>query len=155
MPISAYLRNLRKLIGHQLILSPAVAAIIRNQGGNILVLRRSDTQEWSLPAGAVDPGETPSEAIAREVLEETGLFVNPSRVLGVFGGPDFRVQYPNKDQVEYLVVLFACEVTGGQLSPMDGEAIEFRYVPVDQIGALLGLPYPTAVFSVSSSICWN
>lgn len=154
MPISEYLRNLRKLIGSQLILSPGVAAIIRNQDGNILVLCRSDTQEWSLPAGAVDPGETPSEAIAREVLEETGLLVNPIQILGVFGGPNFRVQYPNNDQVEYLVVVFACEITGGQLSPVDGEAIGFRYVPVDQMGAL-GLPYPTALFSASTNVCWN
>ena len=126
MPISEYLRNLRKLIGPQLILSPGAAAIIRNQDGNILVLRRSDTQEWSLPAGAVDPGETPSEAIVREVREETGLGVTPIKVSGVFGGPNFRTQYPNQDLVEYLVVVVACEITGGQVSPVDGE-VETAY----------------------------
>jgi 8-oxo-dGTP pyrophosphatase MutT (NUDIX family) len=63
---------------------------------------------WSLPAGAIELGETPEQAIEREVVEETGLTVIRSEVLAVFGGRDFRYTYPNGDQVKYLVVLFRC-----------------------------------------------
>ena len=52
------------------------------------------------PAGAIDPGETPAQAIIREVLEETNLCVLPSRIVGVFGGAkNFRFKYPNGDNV--------------------------------------------------------
>jgi len=85
MPISLYLKNLRSHIGRDLVLMPAVAALVRNEAGHVLFQRRTDDGLWSLPAGSVDPGETPSQALVREVQEETGLLVEPTRVVGVFG----------------------------------------------------------------------
>ena len=127
MPISDYLRDLRALVGSRLLLLPGVAAIVRDAEHRVLFIRRADNGEWGLPAGAIDPGETPTEAVAREVREETGLDVRPSRVAGVFGGPGFRVRYENGDEAEYTVIVFDCEVVGGTLSPADGEALELRY----------------------------
>ena len=109
------------------------------------MLRRSDDGEWSLPAGAVEPGESPAAAVVREVGEETGLVVEPERVLGVFGGEGFRHTYPNGDVVEYTVVVFACRPVGGRLEPRDGEALGFGYFAP---GAMppLQLPYPADLF---------
>jgi 8-oxo-dGTP pyrophosphatase MutT (NUDIX family) len=86
MAISGYLNSLREHVGHQLLMVPGVAAVIRNSERKILLQRNANG--WSLPAGAVDPGETPAQAVVREVSEETGLSVRPLRVLGVFGGAD-------------------------------------------------------------------
>jgi len=47
---------------------------------------KSSGEEWSLPAGAIEPGEAPDEAIRREVREETGLIVEARHVIGAFGG---------------------------------------------------------------------
>ena len=89
MAISPYMKNLRAHFGSQLVLMPSVAAIIRNEAGQILFLVRADNGLWDLPAGAIDPGETPAQAVVREVREETGLIVEPVAVGGVFGGPGF------------------------------------------------------------------
>jgi 8-oxo-dGTP pyrophosphatase MutT (NUDIX family) len=73
MGISDHIRDLRAQVGTRLLLLPGVAAVIRDQRGRVLFLRRADNGAWGLPAGAVDPGETPAEAVAREAHEETGL----------------------------------------------------------------------------------
>lgn len=73
MPISPYIRGLRAHVGSQLLLLPGVAALVRNEEGSLLLIRRSDDGRWGLPAGVVDPGETPADAVRREVLEETGF----------------------------------------------------------------------------------
>jgi 8-oxo-dGTP pyrophosphatase MutT (NUDIX family) len=124
---------------------PGVAAVIRNNEREILLQR--NTNGWSLPAGAVDPGETPAQAIVREVSEETGLSVRPLRVLGVFGGADgFRYTYANGDQVEYMCILFECEVLGGQLHGRDDETEDLHFFLADEMPQL-PLGYPREIFS--------
>jgi len=146
MPISDYLRELRECVGHRLLLLPGVAAIVRDESGCILFIRRADNGRWGLPAGAIDPGETPAEAIVREVREETGLDVHPTRVAGVFGGKRFRVEYENRDTAEYTVIVFDCAVMGGTLSAIDGEALGFRYFAPSKIPDLQ-VPYPAELFA--------
>src|SRR6266536_6304140 len=62
------------------------AAIFDDQPGNqpsVLLIRRTDTGRWALPGGWVDPGETAGQALAREVLEETGLVVEVAELIAV------------------------------------------------------------------------
>ena len=56
---------------------PASASIVRNAQGQILLQRRSDNGLWSLPSGAIDPGETPTDAAVREIWDETGIVAEP------------------------------------------------------------------------------
>jgi 8-oxo-dGTP pyrophosphatase MutT (NUDIX family) len=139
--MASYLTELRSLIGHRLILLPAVAAVIHDAQGRLLLQEKSSGEAWSLPAGAIEQGETPQAAIIREVMEETGLTVSSARILDVFGGAEFRYTYPNDDQVEYVVTLFKCEVrdTGGAWT--DDETKSIRYFPQDDMPPL-ALPYP-------------
>lgn len=146
MPISAYLKNLRDKLGNELLLVPSVAAVIKDERGRILLIERSDNGRWSLPAGGIDPGETPAQAIVREVQEETGLHVGPTRVIGVFSGEGFRHTYENGDRVEFLCVLFECEILGGMLEAVDGEAVGFCYFEVEDLPDLI-LKYPRHVFT--------
>ncbi|MCY0908566.1 MAG: NUDIX domain-containing protein, partial [Sulfobacillus thermotolerans] len=50
----------------------------------LLLIRRRDSHQWALPGGAVEIGETPSEAVIREVVEETGIVMQADYVVGVF-----------------------------------------------------------------------
>ena len=137
MSISAYLSGLRDRVGHQLLMVPSVAAVIHNPEGEVL-LQRTTSGVWSLPAGAIDPGEAPAQAVVREVREETGLNVRPRHIVGVFGGnPGFRYTYSNGDEVEYFCVLFDCEVLGGTLVGQDDETIELRFFPFEEMPPLV------------------
>jgi 8-oxo-dGTP pyrophosphatase MutT (NUDIX family) len=149
MPISTYLRELRALVGPRLLLQPGVAAIVRDASERVLFMHRADDGRWGLPAGAIDPGESPVDAIVREVREETGLVVRPTRIAGVFGGLGFRHRYPNADEVEWTVAVFECEVVGGTLAPQDGEALELRYFAAED-APTLQLPYPRTLFDPPS-----
>jgi 8-oxo-dGTP pyrophosphatase MutT (NUDIX family) len=149
MPISDYLRDVRRVVGTRLLLLPGVAALVRDDKGRVLFIRRADDGRWGLPAGGIEPGESPARAVAREVQEETGLTVCPTRVAGVFGGPGFRHRYENGDEVEWTVIVFACAVIGGALAPLDGEALELRYFAPNEIPELQ-LAYPRELFLAST-----
>jgi mutator protein MutT len=150
MPISPYLKGLRAHIGHDLVLMPSVAALIRNEAGHVLFQRRADDGLWSLPSGAIDPGETPSEAIVREVREETGLIVEAARIAAVFGGPAYQIHYPNGDLVEYTVIVFECRTLGGELGGLDGESLELRYCSAAERPPLIA-HFPEQLFAPSGS----
>ena len=150
MPISPYLRDLRATVGPRLLLLPGVSAIVRDEAERVLFIRRADDGRWGLPAGAIDPGESPAEAIVREVREETGLVARVARVAGVFGGRGFRHRYPNGDEAEWTVAVFDCDIVGGTLEPRDGEALELRYFAPED-APTLQLPYPRALFDRPSA----
>jgi ADP-ribose pyrophosphatase YjhB (NUDIX family) len=75
---------------------------------------------WSLPGGAVEPGESLSAAIRREVLEETGLDVKPLSVAEIFE----RIMRDKAGKAEYHYVLidYLCKVTSGELRAGDDSA---------------------------------
>ncbi|MGG3471363.1 NUDIX domain-containing protein [Neobacillus pocheonensis] len=145
MGMSDYYKKLREKVGNELIFMPSVAAIVRNDLGEILLQNKGNGENWSLPAGAIELGEAPAEAVVREVWEETGLYVLPKKLLGVFVGKDFRYQYPNGHQVEYSVFMFDCEIQSGELCPIDNETAELQYFNPSNMPEL-ALPYPKDIF---------
>ncbi len=66
--------------------SPVVAgaAAVINAHGEILLMRRSDSKLWSLPAGGMEVGETPAAAVVRETFEETGIRCQAVALVGVY-----------------------------------------------------------------------
>ena len=102
------------------------AAVLDAQDSRILLCRRSDNLLWGLPGGHVEPGETVAEACQREVEEETGLQVLPSRIIGVYSSPDFLVEYPDGNIFHVIAVHFAAKLIGGDLRQSD-ETQDFNY----------------------------
>jgi len=98
-------------------------AIIFDEQGGVLLCHRRDMDVWNLPGGGVEYGELPTDAVIREVMEETGLEVSIDRLLGVYG----KVEKPDE-----LVFSFLCLVTGGQLELTD-ESDDNRYFDIDSI----------------------
>jgi 8-oxo-dGTP diphosphatase len=72
---------------------------------------------WSLPGGVLETGETLADGVRREVLEETGLVVEPQQMIEVFE----RIMRDTEGRPEYHYVLldYICRVTGGTLHPAD------------------------------------
>jgi len=135
--MSEHLRRIRERVGNQLLLLPAVSALVYDAAGRILLASHLDAGGgWATPGGAVEPGEAPCDAAVREVWEETGLWVEPLALRGVFGGDLLRVRYPNGDEVEYVTSVFECAVRGGALRPDGVEVGDARFFAPSELAAL-------------------
>lgn len=128
MAMSAYLRRLRAAVGTDLLVLPAVTGIVYGERGAVLLVHQRDLDLWSTPGGLIEPHESPADAVSREVWEETGLYTTPRRILGVYGGPDFTVTYPNGDRVAYVTTVFECVVTGETIVPASEEVLQTAFV---------------------------
>jgi len=85
---------------------------------------------WELPAGKVDPGETPLQAAKRELAEETGYKARQwTKLVSYFASPGF-VQ-------ERMTIYLATGLTAGTATPMDDEQIETRWFTRKELGALI------------------
>jgi mutator protein MutT len=80
-------------------------AIILDVEGRVLLCHRTDRDAWNLPGGKVEQGESPWEAVIREVEEEVGIVVRVDRLIGIYS-------VPAKND---LVLNFRCSFVGGAL----------------------------------------
>src|SRR2546422_8506253 len=136
MSMSDYLHQLREKVGHDLLVLPSAAVALFDGQSRLLLGRHSDRQRWVLPGGLVEPGELPADAALREVWEETGLRVELTGILGVFGGPDLVVDYTNGDKASYVATVFRGRVIGGGIPPGGGGKLEVRYFLAPHISNL-------------------
>ncbi len=133
--MSPYVRSLRARIGHDLLLLPGVTAVIRD-ADRFLLARQRDGQRWSLIGGGIEPGETPQEALAREVLEELGVAVTIGRIVGAYGGSALAVTAANGDQVSYVTTAFECSVPTTPFTLEVDELLETGWFPRVDISRL-------------------
>ena len=139
--MGSYITELRAIVGTRSLMIPSVAVVVRDDRGRLLLVRDRSTDTWGLPAGAIEPGESPWAAARRELREETGLGVHDLALLGAVGGADFRFRYPNGNRVEYQVFVFGTR-TSAETAPMDEEEItEARFFGREDAPPL-PLPYP-------------
>jgi len=109
-----------------------VAGAIVELDGEIVLIQRAIEPgygRWTFPGGFVERGEVAEAAAARETLEETGLEVEATGIVGL---------YTYEDQVPAIVV-FAAEATGGEPEPLD-ETLDVRAFPRE------GLPWAEMAF---------
>jgi ADP-ribose pyrophosphatase YjhB (NUDIX family) len=97
----------------------SVSAVVQRQA-KVLLVKREDYEVWDLPGGGIDAGESAAQAVVRETLEETGLLVEPTRLVGVYSCPRWH-------NVGDHVLVFAAKEVGGALQPDPGEAVEAGY----------------------------
>jgi 8-oxo-dGTP diphosphatase len=63
--MSSFLCRLRERVGHELLVLPAVTGLVFDAAGNVLLVRQSEGGEWAAPGGAVEPDESPYDAVSR------------------------------------------------------------------------------------------
>ena len=135
MGMSDYVRGLRERIGHEYLLMPSAAAIVRDGEGRILLVQSLEGH-WQLPGGAVDPDEHPEEALRRECLEEANAAVRPTRLLAAVGGPGHRYTYANGDEVGFVVSVYEAELLGGELRPDHDETQDVGWFAAEELDQL-------------------
>ena len=131
--MSDYLMELRKSVGHRLLMGVGASVIAVDGAGRVLLERRSDNGCWDYLGGAVEPDEDVEAAARREFFEETGLTAGALELFGVFSGPDCHFYYPNGDEVSYVILLYICRDFSGRLRPQPGEVEELRFFAPGEI----------------------
>jgi ADP-ribose pyrophosphatase YjhB (NUDIX family) len=100
------------------------------RGDDILLVQEREGEVWSLPGGWVDVGESPSEAVAREVLEESGYSARPVKLFGLYDR-DRRAFPPHLWHI--WKVFFLCELEDGERRPLGYETLDARFFGSDEL----------------------
>jgi 8-oxo-dGTP pyrophosphatase MutT (NUDIX family) len=138
MGMSGYMRDLRAKIGTDYVLIPAAGAFIRDDEGRVLLVQHVEGH-WQLPGGAIDPDERPENALVRECREEASIEIRPIRILGAFGGPEYRTRYANGDEVGIVAIVWLAEIVSGTPRPGDDETQDVGWFTADELERLVDL----------------
>ena len=122
-------------IGKQARLRVGCSAIIFDASDRILLTKRTDNGRWCLPGGGMDSGESASEAIIREVWEETGLQVEVDRLVGIYTTPHRIVRYADDNTFQFVALSFVAQIIGGELGLSD-ETTAYGYFSLAEMAGM-------------------
>ena len=111
-----------------------VRGALVDERNRLLMMREVADGRWSLPGGFADPLDTPSEAVVREVLEETGYGVEVTGLVGCWDR-DRRGHVPRLPNSIYKL-FFLCRATGAQRPPDELETLEVGWFGIDELPEL-------------------
>lgn len=131
--MGSYIEWLRQRVGHDKFIMIGTASLISDEQGRVLLQKRRDSKLWGFPGGAQELGESIADTCRREVCEEVGLWVEPTRLIGVYTSPQFDRTYPNGDVVQMDIFFFECKVVGGALKRQKEEVLEIGWFDLDAL----------------------
>src|SRR4051794_14497092 len=94
-----------------------------------VILVRNSRDEWELPGGKLELGETPAECLAREIEEELGLDIEPQEIIGSW-------TYSITRDVHVLVIAYGCSESSRREPVLSDEHTGMRWFPLGEIGGL-------------------
>jgi ADP-ribose pyrophosphatase YjhB (NUDIX family) len=106
----------------------AVGAAVADDEGRLLLIRRADSGYWLYPTGWCDVGYSAPEVVVKEVLEETGVEVEPVRLIGVLDGMRLGAS-----RIPLYSLLFYCRAVGGELAVLEHEATDAGWFARDAL----------------------
>jgi 8-oxo-dGTP pyrophosphatase MutT (NUDIX family) len=147
MTLSDYVASIRARIGHDLLLLPSVALLPRDDEDRVLLVKHSYTGMWGTIGGAIEPGERPEDAARRETKEEIGVDVALGPLIGVFGGPDYEITYPNGDRAAFVIAVYDARIEAGNPTPDNDEVTDLGWFATTAIADLETTTLSGALFS--------
>jgi ADP-ribose pyrophosphatase YjhB (NUDIX family) len=106
----------------------AVGAVVGNDRNQILLVQRADSGAWLYPTGWADVGYSPSEVAVKEVHEETGIEIEPVRLIAVLDG--LRLGFT---RIPLYSLVFHCRVVGGTLRRHPLECLDVGWFAEDDL----------------------
>src|SRR3954465_14462282 len=98
-------------------LVPAASTVVIDAEGRILLQRRRDNDMWALPGGKMELGESLGDCARRETLEETGLEIELTGIVGIYSDPKHVFSYDDGEVRQEFSICFSARRVGGQLIP--------------------------------------
>jgi 8-oxo-dGTP diphosphatase len=103
--------------------SVSVAAIIVDDDGRALMIKRRDNAKWEPPGGVLELGESIIDALRREAHEETGFDITPERLTGVYKNMNRGI----------VALVFRAHITAGSPRPATDETTRLEWLTPDQV----------------------
>ena len=114
---------------------PAVTAVVTDDAGRVLLIRRTDNDRWALPGGGTELGETVAQTVVREVREETGIDVEVLGLVGIYSDPRHVIAYDDGEVRQQFCICFRARPIGGTLSS-SSESSEVLWVTPGELDGL-------------------
>lgn len=131
--VEEWLRSVGEGVAGYVTPKVAVGAVVGNEKGEILLVQRADSGVWLYPTGWADIGYSPAEVVVKEVYEETGIEVEPLRLIAVLDG--LRMGFT---RIPLYSLVFLCRPLGGELRAHELECADVGWFAED------ALPTPLA-----------
>ncbi|MET9695896.1 NUDIX domain-containing protein [Streptomyces sp. NPDC006529] len=120
-------------------LVPAASAVVVDGQGRVLLQRRTDNGMWALPGGTMELGESLADCAVRETLEETGMTVEITGIVGTYTDPGHVFAYDDGEVRQEFSICLLARPTGGTLRTSD-ESFEVAWFAPDATDALPMVP---------------
>jgi 8-oxo-dGTP pyrophosphatase MutT (NUDIX family) len=115
---------------------PAANVVVQDDQGRILMIQRSDNDNWAVPGGGMELGESLPSTAEREVLEETGITCKVTGLVGIYTDPRHVTHFTSNDEVrQEFSVVFIAEYVSGEPTASD-ETPKVRWIEPGEIDGL-------------------
>ncbi|MBO0853902.1 MAG: NUDIX domain-containing protein [Nocardia sp.] len=116
-------------------LKPGASALVVDDVGRVLMQRRGDSGNWSLPGGIMELGETLENCVIRETREETGLEIEITGLLGIYTDPAHVIEYADGEVRQEFAVVYYGRVTGGEIR-VSSESTSVEFLTLEELDNL-------------------
>ncbi|MEV0939440.1 MULTISPECIES: NUDIX domain-containing protein [Micromonospora] len=138
----SYVGQLRALAGDRTLMFVGARAVVRDDDGRVLLIRRSDNGQWALPAGAMELGESIADCAVREVREETGLRALRVSAFALYTGPDRTHTNMYGHTYQIFTTAFRVDEWDGELARVTDETTDAAFLHPHEFPAPLSLSVP-------------
>jgi 8-oxo-dGTP pyrophosphatase MutT (NUDIX family) len=130
----SYLGRLRKIVGCRLILMPGGRLVLSRTDRMIFLQKRSDFGKWGFIAGSPEEGESLSDTMVREAMEEAGIKIESPVPFGFSSNPALETTtYPNGDKCQFFAIMFACDRFTGEPHSADDESMDAQWFDLENL----------------------
>ena len=124
-----YIQYLRQYVGTKPIIAVGAAVVVMNEHEEILLQLRADTNDWGIPGGGMEMGDSFEETARKELFEETGLHASEFQLVALASGSEMYYQYPHGDEVYNATAVYRASNIMGELKQNE-ESKDLQYFSI-------------------------